>query len=673
MATTYQGTTNGDLLFVQDPAGRHGETATWNGLEGTDTLFMDPRAKATFKYTQDQTDPTIIHMDGVSGASAWHYKLISIEKVEYGSKVTDLTALFPNAFGPDVDPPTVDTFIPADNATGVALDANIVLTFSENIVKGTGNIVLKNGSGTTIATYDAATSTNLTVSGKVLTINPTDNLTLGTAYTVELAAGTIKDAAGNSYAGTTTYNFTATDITTTNGTAAADTMTGNSGRDALNGLAGDDTLTGNGGNDILDGGKGKDSMFGGAGNDTYVVDDKADKVYETATDTDTTDQGGTDTVQSSITFTLGDFFENLTLTGKSAINGTGNGLNNRLTGNDGANILDGGTGADSMYGGAGKDTYIVDSSSDYVEEAYTSKPEIDTVKASVSHSLGYYVENLILTGTNNINGTGNYDKNTIVGNDGNNRLDGGSDYVILTGINKNIHVDKLVGGKGDDTYVVDLIFTTTKATLEDTIIEAAKSGTDTLELGINNGSYSGIAPAKVTLANNLENLNAGSTGSNLLDLTGNGADNVITGNNAANTINGAGGNDSIAGGGGNDKLIGGKGLDTLTGGAGSDIFVFDTALNATTNLDTITDFTAGTDDIQLSKGIFAKLKNDTDLSDNIALGTAAVDDKDFLIYDSTTGALSYDADGNGAKTAVQFAVIGVSMHPALTAGDFLIV
>lgn len=558
-------------------AAQHGETKTINGSAGIDTLVVDSRysnSGASFKYTQSGTT---IKADAVGGASAWHYTLTNVERIQIGNTIVDLTARFPSAFAADTTAPTITTFDPVDNASNVPVNKDIVLTFDENIAKGTGNIVIKDNTGAAIETYDVATSTNLTIKDSVLTINPTDSLNPNTAYTVELAAGSIKDINGNPFAGTTTYNFTTGTATITSGTAKADNLTGTPGIDVIYGLAGNDTL-------------------------------------------------------------------------------------------------DGGTGADSMYGGAGKDTYIVDSSSDYVEEVYTSKPEIDTVKASVSYSLGYYVENLILTGTSNINGTGNDAKNTITGNDGNNRLDGGMDYLNQNGSNKSLIADKLVGGKGDDTYVVDLIFTTTKATLEDTITEAAKSGTDTLELGTNNGNYSGIImPAKVTLANNLENLNAGSTGSNLLDLTGNGADNVITGNNAANTINGAGGNDSITGGGGNDKLIGGKGLDTLTGGAGSDIFVFDTALNATINLDTITDFVPGTDVIQLSKGIFTKLKGDTDLSDNIALGAAAADNNDFLIYDSTTGALSYDADGNGtAKLAVQFAVIGT--HPAsLTAGDFLVV
>ena len=90
----------------------------------------------------------------------------------------------------------------------MAIAANIVLTFSESIAKGTGSIVLKTTAGVTIATYDAATSANLSISGSTLTINPTADLVSGTSYSVEFAAGTIKDLAGNNYPGTSTYNFT---------------------------------------------------------------------------------------------------------------------------------------------------------------------------------------------------------------------------------------------------------------------------------------------------------------------------------------------------------------------------------------------------------------------------------------------------------------------------------
>ncbi len=107
----------------------------------------------------------------------------------------------------DTAPPTVSSFSPANASVGVAVGANIVVTFSEGIQRGVGTVVVKTAANAVVASYDAASSGNLSISGNILTINPTANLSYSTGYRVELSPGAVQDLAGNAYAGTTTYNF----------------------------------------------------------------------------------------------------------------------------------------------------------------------------------------------------------------------------------------------------------------------------------------------------------------------------------------------------------------------------------------------------------------------------------------------------------------------------------
>ena len=115
---------------------------------------------------------------------------------------------FPEPPSIDMTPPTVISTTPIAGAFGVGITDNIVFTFSEPIQLGSGNILLKTAVGTTIATYDAASSTNISISGSTLTINPSADLGIFTGYHVEIAAGAIKDMAGNNYAGESNYKFT---------------------------------------------------------------------------------------------------------------------------------------------------------------------------------------------------------------------------------------------------------------------------------------------------------------------------------------------------------------------------------------------------------------------------------------------------------------------------------
>lgn len=224
---------------------------------------------------------------------------------------------------------------------------------------------------------------------------------------------------------------------------------GGSDDDTVTGGTGNDQLYGFLGNDRLDGGLGTDKMFGGSGNDTYVVTSQAEIVSELA-------GGGTDTIETAVTYSLADTdgagvnggnVENLLLTGSSAVNGTGNALNNTLTGNAASNILIGGAGndrlngsggVDDMRGEDGNDTYVVETAGDKVTEL--KKQGTDTVESSISHTLGANFEKLILTGSGNIDAIGNTLKNTITGNGGDNIITGGKGR------------DTMSGGGGADTF-----------------------------------------------------------------------------------------------------------------------------------------------------------------------------------------------------------------------------
>lgn len=232
---------------------------------------------------------------------------------------------------------------PADNAVDVAPAANIVLTFSETVVAGTGNIVIL-ANGTAWRTI-AVTSPEVTVTGAQVTINPAVDMPAGTAMAVTIDSGALTDLAGNAFPGitnATVFNFSTAAGNVFTGTAAADTYGGTAGNDIINGLGGNDNLSGGAGDDVIDGGAGNDTMNGGTNGpagDTvsYATATAAVTVSLASTGSQNTGGAGRDTLSG---------FENL----------VGSDFNDRLTGSSGANLINGGLGADTITGGQGVDT-----------------------------------------------------------------------------------------------------------------------------------------------------------------------------------------------------------------------------------------------------------------------------------------------------------------------------
>jgi len=407
-------------------------------------------------------------------------------------------------------------------------------------------------------------------------------------------------------------------------------VTGNGLDNVLTGNAAANTLAGGGGADTLNGAAGADSMSGGTGDDTYFVDNAGDQVIENP------GEGTSDTVRSSIGFDLslkGANVENLTLLGVGAINGTGNELANVITGNAGANVLDGKGGADAMSGGAGNDTYLVDNAGDTVSEAPAGG--VDVVKSSVNFTLADNVENLILTGTDSINGTGNLLHNVLTGNAGNNVLDDG-------GVGA---PDSMIGGAGNDTYVVNNAGDVVSETLA-----GVAGGVDLVQSAVS-----------FILGANLENLTLTGTGN--INATGNALNNTLIGNSGNNTLKGGVGADILQGGDGDDRFIfdptdtqvsGGVGNDTLkfTGG-GQHLDLSGTAGTVYTGLEAIDLTGIGNNSLSLTEQNVVDMSSTTDaltVNGNAGDSISSVEQGWVQGLDQTIGGILYHNYTSGAAT-----------------------
>jgi trimeric autotransporter adhesin len=328
------------------------------------------------------------------------------------------------------------------------------------------------------------------------------------------------------------------------------TGTGNALDNLISSFTGGNTLYGAGGNDRLESFGGIDTLAGGSGDDVYVIGNAGSVIVENAGE-------GNDWVEVAASYALTDNVEGLQLVGSDAVNGTGNAVGNTLIGNSAANVLDGGAGADSMQGLGGDDTYVIDNAGDAVSELVGQG--VDTVRASVSWALGANVEDLVLTGTAAINGTGNVLDNVLTGNSADNTLAGGAGNDVYYVQNAG---DIVTENAGEGTDVVHTsLATTLGANLEGLVL----TGTATI-------SGTGNALANLVRGNSAANILNGGAGFDVLEGAG-GAD-TLTDTTGGNYFHGGAGNDVIAGGAARDFFIGGTGDDTISTGNGADVIAF---------------------------------------------------------------------------------------------------
>jgi parallel beta-helix repeat protein len=449
---------------------------------------------------------------------------------------------------------------------------------------------------------------------------------------------------------------------------------------------------GSAGNDTFVGTTSADTMAGGNGDDTYYVNHSGDIVLESAGE-------GTDTIISSVSYTtakpLPANVENLLLvestipTRASAIEGRGNGLNNRIGGNNQDNRLYGLGGNDTITGGIGNDT--IDGGADTDTAVFSGNRASYTLTGTLANrtvagstdgtdtllnieALQFkdgmligdtWVPNLIPpppptnTGNQVVVRSGTARSETLNGRDNIDdtiKAQGGNDTVKGRGGN-----DKLYGGSGNDKVYGE--------SGDDRVY--GDSGNDLLYGGYGNDrAYGGTGNDKVY---------------------GNAGDDRVYGGSGHDTVDGGwgndwvygdSGNDRVYGGSGNDVVNGGSGNDRLYGGSGSDAFVFNSKLGTAStdrkvNFDTVVDFKVRDDSFLLDNAVFKKLGSGTaatptQLDAEFFTGSGKARERDdYLVYNKKTGVLSYDADGSGRGAAVEFAQL--SKNLSLTYKDFFVI
>lgn len=255
-------------------------------------------------------------------------------------------------------------------------------------------------------------------------------------------------------------------------------------------------ITGNSGNNTLDGGGGTDTLIGGLGDDVYIVREAKDKITEKADE-------GHDRIDTTVNkFSIAKLadIEDLGFIGAGDAILTGNAKANALYGGSGNDTLDGGKGGDTMAGGDGGDIYYIDDVLDTASEL--DGEGYDKVFSSVSYALSDYIEELVLAGKANIDGTGNDGDNLLTGNKGINTLSGLDGDDILDGLGGN---DRYIGGNGNDTFRFGAA-PNAKSNVK--TVEDFVSGEDTLDINTAAFKWKG-APLGTLLAENFVSSDSG--------------------------------------------------------------------------------------------------------------------------------------------------------------------
>jgi Ca2+-binding RTX toxin-like protein len=364
--------------------------------------------------------------------------------------------------------------------------------------------------------------------------------------------------------------------------------------------------------------------FGGAGADATFVRSAAGYIE------------GSDAVEK---ITLGSGgFESMDLRGGTDVVKAGSGSVDFVNLGEGKNILTASNGwVGAVVGYDGNDTFVGGSGDVGSINLGGGTNNIKIGSGWTGSIITYEGADSVTTTTGNVNYLG---------------VGGGNDIVTMgTG-----GIDHVALGSGNDRITLNSL--SDKVAM---MVITADSGTDTVSFA------PFLSKVVVDLNTSLPTYTSGGAFAlfGFENVIGSGGSDTLSGNSAANTI---------VGGAGNDALNGQGSKDILTGGAGADTFIFNTALSATTNVDNITDFSAPSDTIRLENAIFTKIVAAGALtSAQFYKSTTGVahDKDDRIIYESDTGKLFYDADGNGAGASVQFATLSTGL--ALTSADFYII